>query len=373
MKRKLNLKERIQQFKAWRETPHPVAPNTEEEHECANCHDRYRGKFCPRCGQASRIGRYSFKTGILNFVDVWGLGNRSMFLTIRDLILRPGYMIRDFLKGMQMAYFPPFKMFFLLFALSVLVTHGLNIKGIDISNDAENEYVLQEMKEVNTAKETTAVDISDANKSNDSTAERVGTILRDFLYNIARFEKRFPSVFILMLLMLVSGVLYLFFRHSPSIPDLRYSEFFCLAGLYCQHVHCLFHRARLFLSHNTFLICHLAHSDSAQTANRLQLVAHYSKVIHCFPDYVYAACSTHSAVCFERRPVCGKLWINERSQLLSLKSIIPLSTLNSQLSTHHGYLQIPETNPQITWQGDPACTAAGAAGRGGPRRTGADR
>lgn len=226
MKRKLYLKERIQQFKAWRETPHPVAPNTEEEHECANCHDRYRGKFCPRCGQASRIGRYSFKTGILNFVDVWGLGNRSMFLTIRDLILRPGYMIRDFLKGMQMAYFPPFKMFFLLFALSVLVTHGLNIKGIDISNDAENEYVLQEMKEVNTAKETTAVDISDANKSKDSTAERVGTILRDFLYNIARFEKRFPSVFILMLLMLVSGVLYLFFRHSPSIPDLRYSEFF---------------------------------------------------------------------------------------------------------------------------------------------------
>lgn len=226
MKRKLNLKERIQQFKAWRETPHPVAPNTEEEHECANCHDRYQGKFCPRCGQASRIGRYSFKTGILNFFDVWGLGNRSMFLTIRDLILRPGYMIRDFLKGMQMAYFPPFKMFFLLFALSVLVTHGLNIKGIDISNDAENEYVLQEMKEVNTAKETTAVDISDANKSNDSTAERVGTILRDFLYNIARFEKRFPSVFILMLLMLVSGVLYLFFRHSPSIPDLRYSEFF---------------------------------------------------------------------------------------------------------------------------------------------------
>ena len=50
----------------------------------------------------------------LNFLDVWGLGNRGMFRTIRDLVLRPGYMIRDYLKGMQMAYFPPFNMFFLL-------------------------------------------------------------------------------------------------------------------------------------------------------------------------------------------------------------------------------------------------------------------
>ena len=54
-----------------------------------------------------------------------------MFRSIRDLLLRPGYMIRDYLRGMQMAYFPPFKMFFLLSALSLLIDSGLNIQGIN--------------------------------------------------------------------------------------------------------------------------------------------------------------------------------------------------------------------------------------------------
>ena len=40
-------------------------------------------------------------------------------------------MIRDYLRGMQMAYFPPFKMFFLLLALSLLVNSGMNIQGIN--------------------------------------------------------------------------------------------------------------------------------------------------------------------------------------------------------------------------------------------------
>ena len=67
-----------------------------------------------------------------------------MFRSIRDLILRPGYMIRDYLRGMQMAYFPPFKMFFLLIALSLVVDSGLNIQGINRSklNEAEEHEIV---------------------------------------------------------------------------------------------------------------------------------------------------------------------------------------------------------------------------------------
>ena len=137
MKKKIHLKEKIRQFHEWQQKPHVVAPLSEQEHECATCGTHYTGNFCPRCGQSQRIRRYSFKTAVLNFLDVWGLGNRGMFRTIRDLILRPGYMIRDYLSGMQMAYFPPFKMFFLLFALSFLVSHGLNIKGENFSKEVE--------------------------------------------------------------------------------------------------------------------------------------------------------------------------------------------------------------------------------------------
>ena len=102
------------------------------------------GNFCPRCGQSSTIGRYSFRTALLNFLNVWGIGNRSMFRTLRDLILRPGYMIRDYLMGMQMAYFPPFQMLFLLTTFSFFVIYGFNIKGQTLDDSKKEAITIME-------------------------------------------------------------------------------------------------------------------------------------------------------------------------------------------------------------------------------------
>ena len=115
----------------------------------------YEGNYCPRCGQSAKIGRYSFKNAFLLFLDVWGIGNRGMFRSIRDLILRPGYMIRDYLRGMQMAYFPPFKMFFLLLALWLVVDSGLNIQFVnrDELNEEETEQLFSQFKPIVTLSE----------------------------------------------------------------------------------------------------------------------------------------------------------------------------------------------------------------------------
>ena len=138
-----DLKELYARFKEWQRMPHQVKPLVDEEHDCATCGTHYRGNYCPRCGQSAVVGRYSFKKALLLFLDVWGLGNRSMFRTVRDLLLRPGYMIRDYLRGMQMAYFPPFKMFFLVIALSVLVDTGFNIKGENHLKKASDRIAME--------------------------------------------------------------------------------------------------------------------------------------------------------------------------------------------------------------------------------------
>ena len=241
MKKDFHIKEKYREFKAWRERPCQLASMSEEEHDCMACGTHYEGNYCPRCGQSAKIGRYSFKVAMRNFVDVWGLGNRGMFRTIRDLILRPGYMIRDYLKGMQMAYFPPFKMFFLLFALSVFVTHGLNIKGQALYDNDETEYVIQDEKGQKETVDTSAAGLnaSDVHKEEDLLSERTKEIMNTFLGKMERFEKRFPSVFMLLMLMLVSDVLYLFFRHCPKIPDLRYSEFF-VALVYISNMYSIY-------------------------------------------------------------------------------------------------------------------------------------
>lgn len=85
---------------------------------CANCGSEYTGRYCPQCGQTGVWNRYSWRQAILNFLDIWGLGNRPMFRTIHQLFWRPGYMVRDYLEGRRQFYFPPFK---LLAVMAVLL------------------------------------------------------------------------------------------------------------------------------------------------------------------------------------------------------------------------------------------------------------
>ena len=212
------LKEKIKQFREWQQQPYQVAPMSEETHQCATCGTQFQGNFCPRCGQSSKIGRYSFKNAFLLFLDVWGLGNRGMFRTIRDLILRPGYMIRDYLQGMQMAYYPPFKMFFLFIALSLLVETGVNIRMEDRLQVAQEQF---------------SEGMSDSHaKEQEETSERVEekkellTKIDNVSDRVYDWTMKHIGLVSILSLLLFSGPLYLFFRKSPAYPGIRFSEFF---------------------------------------------------------------------------------------------------------------------------------------------------
>ena len=208
---KERLSDKWRTFRQWQQKPYEVAPLSEVHHKCATCGTEYQGNYCPRCGQSSKIGRYSFKNAFLLFLDVWGLGNRGMFRTLRDLILRPGYMIRDYLSGMQMAYFPPFKLFFLLTALSLVIEGGVNLKGKNYFEEARimmNNYLEETKTEAVTAEE----------KEADKT-------VREYSNKFLTYQQRFPNISTLAFLVIMSGFLYIFFRRSPAIPGLRYSEF----------------------------------------------------------------------------------------------------------------------------------------------------
>ena len=234
-------REKLDRFKAWREQPRQNAPMTQEEHECLNCHEHYTGRFCPRCGQAATTDRFSMKVAAENFAEAYGMGERGMFRTMRDLILRPGYLILDYLRGMRVSYFAPFKMFFLLFALSTLVTHGLNIKGQALYDDTESvAEALKSDEEMSDGESvTTVTDDLEIDGKPVKVSDRTKAFFHKLFDKLERFEKRFPSVNTLIVLMIVSGFLYLFFRHCPKIPDLRYPEFF-MALLYIVNMYTIY-------------------------------------------------------------------------------------------------------------------------------------
>ena len=225
------MKKIFRRFKDWQLQPYQVAPLSEEHHDCTTCGTHYQGNYCPRCGQSAKIGRYSFKNAFMLFLDVWGLGNRGMFRSIRDLLLRPGYMIRDYLKGMQMAYFPPFQMYFLLFALSLLVDSGLNIKGINRLEKQEKEFTEIVMSNTSDDKQGEAKDKQDEAKASEKDAkqEKADKAMQNFnvvFTKIFKWVEEHNSGVMLIALLFFCCPLWVLFRHCPALPDMRLSECF---------------------------------------------------------------------------------------------------------------------------------------------------
>ena len=225
----------LQDFRTWQQKPYEVKPLSNEQHTCSTCGTQFTGNYCPRCGQSSIVGRFSFKKATLLFLDVWGLGNRGMFRCIRDLMFRPGYMIRDYLSGMQSAYFPPFKMFFLLAAFSLVVEHGLDL-GLygdreQTGNQQKKEQVENSTKEEKEVKSETSKKekIDDFEnkyfKDKDGNYKPATIALVKFVLMLDSLNDKNPALFSLLTLILLTVPLFFFFRFSPNIPDLRYSEF----------------------------------------------------------------------------------------------------------------------------------------------------
>ena len=124
-----------QRFRAWmvqmdnRQQVDKYLPEPDETaHACVHCGAEYTGRLCPQCGMPARWNRFTWKLLILNFLDIWGLGNRPMFRTIRDLFWRPGYMMRDYLGGHHLSYFPPFKMLAVLTVVMIFLGYVLNVQ-----------------------------------------------------------------------------------------------------------------------------------------------------------------------------------------------------------------------------------------------------
>lgn len=88
---------------------------------CKNCATRYRGRYCPSCGQKARTGR-------LNWMALWdnlaySVTNmdRGFLFTVKELFTRPGYMMQDYILGKRINYFRPFSMMVILTTVYVFL------------------------------------------------------------------------------------------------------------------------------------------------------------------------------------------------------------------------------------------------------------
>ena len=118
----------------------------------------------------------------------------------------------DYISGMQMAYFPPFKLLFLLTALTLVVESGINLKGENFS-ESDKEQVVEE-----------SADSIAKKQAHTTYHEHFDSAQNDLIQGLRNLGEKNPSLFWLLMLAMLSAPLYPLFRKCPTIPDLRFSE-----------------------------------------------------------------------------------------------------------------------------------------------------
>jgi hypothetical protein len=93
-----------------------------KSNHCLNCEHAIRENFCPACGQKTDTHKldwhYVFHEVPHSFFHL----EKGFFLTIKELTIRPGFAIRDFLDGKRTRYFKPFTYLVLLGTIAGLIS-----------------------------------------------------------------------------------------------------------------------------------------------------------------------------------------------------------------------------------------------------------
>ena len=135
-----SLKTSCRRFKAWQVHPADVQPG-DEPHRCNNCGLEFTGRFCPDCGQRATAGRITWQVVRKSFMDVWGLGGRSLPYSLWQLLWRPGYFISDYINGKWQSSFPPVKMLVLVALALYIVGKAIFPEYWDVILEIEEDSI----------------------------------------------------------------------------------------------------------------------------------------------------------------------------------------------------------------------------------------
>ena len=117
-------RERYRRLQEWqRQGTHTPALNVEESepHVCLNCGTEFRGRFGPGCGQKADTQRLTASQIMNNLLHLFTHADGRLWHTVRDLFSRPGYMMRDYIKGHRAEYISPIQLLFFLATFYLVV------------------------------------------------------------------------------------------------------------------------------------------------------------------------------------------------------------------------------------------------------------
>ena len=96
-----------------------------KEKDCLNCGTTVLGRYCQVCGQENVVPKETFWHMVTHFFYDITHFDSSFFNTVKDLIFKPGFLSKEYMKGRRKRYLHPIRMYvftsavFFLFFFSV--------------------------------------------------------------------------------------------------------------------------------------------------------------------------------------------------------------------------------------------------------------
>lgn len=106
---------------------------------CPNCDAPARGQYCAECGQRSQVRVITLWQLTRDLIgDLANLDSR-IWLSLRTLLLKPGMLTQDYLKGRRARYMPPFRMYLVLSLVFFLINSDMIAVGNDVQVSPETQ------------------------------------------------------------------------------------------------------------------------------------------------------------------------------------------------------------------------------------------
>ncbi len=75
---------------------------------CKNCDHKYKGNFCPHCGQQSHTERIGIRYFLHDIPHSVFHVDKGLLFTLRSLFTHPGRMLESYMAGKRVKHFRPF-------------------------------------------------------------------------------------------------------------------------------------------------------------------------------------------------------------------------------------------------------------------------
>src|ERR1700754_4875958 len=97
-----------------------------KDKDCLNCGSIVLGRYCQVCGQENIEPKETFWSMLRHFLEDITHFDGKFFVSMKDLLFKPGFLSSEYIKGRRAKYLHPVRMYVFTSAIFFLVFFTVN-------------------------------------------------------------------------------------------------------------------------------------------------------------------------------------------------------------------------------------------------------